>query len=153
MTDTVNSGNQHPHSLTFSTLREANKKRIPTFKNKQGEIIHNEDGSDWSLSDWFEALAGEVGEWANFHKKYRRGEVSDEDFKKESAKELADIMIYLDILAYRQGIDLGRSVFQKFNEVSNRVKSPIYMAERYQPTLGNEVLETIIIDRREVEEL
>ena len=153
MTDTEKTGNQFPHSLSFSVLREANIKRIPTFKNKKGEFIHNADGSDWSISDWYEAMSGEAGEFANFHKKFRRGELTEGEFLKEAAKELADVQIYLDILAFRLGIDLGRATFEKFNEVSSRVKSPIYMATAYQDygILGSP-LETIVIDRREAEE-
>ena len=114
--------------LTFNTLREANKLRIPTFRNKKGEQIHNEDGSDWSIAEWYEALSGEAGEFANWHKKFRRGELTQEEFLVEAKKELADVQIYLDILAFRLGIDLGEAVRAKFNEVSRRVNSPIIIA-------------------------
>ena len=114
--------------LTFDQLREANIARIPQFKNKKGLPAHSEpDGSDWSPAQWLQALVGEVGEYANLRKKFERGDISEEEFDKEAAKELADIQIYLDILAFRLGIDLGEATKAKFNEVSNRVGAKVYL--------------------------
>lgn len=108
--------------LTFNALRAANKARIPEFKNCHGEPAHSKpDGSDWSPSDWLEALVGELGEYANERKKFRRGDIDEATFKMKAAKELADVMIYLDILAMQLGIDLGQATQDKFNEVSERV--------------------------------
>lgn len=60
--------------MLFATLRGANIARISLYKNKEGERCHTkDDGSDWSISDWLEAVVGEVGEFAGWHKKYRRG--------------------------------------------------------------------------------
>jgi NTP pyrophosphatase (non-canonical NTP hydrolase) len=115
--------------LSFSTLREANVRRIPTFKNRKGEFCHNDDGSDWSNAQWLQALVGELGELANFRKKFERGDITEEEYKAEAAKELADVQIYLDILAFRNGVDLGEATFNKFNEVSERVGSPIIILE------------------------
>ena len=42
-----------------------------------------------------------------------------------NAKEFADIVTYLDILAMRAGIDLGKATMDKFNEVSKRVGSTV----------------------------
>ena len=36
------------------------------------------------------------------------------------AKELADVIIYADLLAHAANIDLGQAVVDKFNEVSVR---------------------------------
>ena len=102
---------------------------------------------DWSLQDWMCALAGEVGEAANLVKKMRRGdfgvvdlysdgsfehsdgsEPAEEDgtaLRAELAKELADCMCYLDLVAARAGIDLEEAVREKFNEVSERVGSKV----------------------------
>lgn len=114
--------------LTFGVLREANLKRLPRYKNSKGDWAHlKEDGSDWSLSQWYEAASGEMGEYANLHKKFIRGDLSEEEFKKEAAKELADVVTYLDILAYQIGIDLGEATTNKFNEVSDRVNCNIYI--------------------------
>ena len=114
--------------LTFNNLREANIKRLPLFKNKKGEPAHSQpDGSDWPLSQWFEAVVGELGEYANIHKKFVRGDISEIEFKEAAEKELADVQTYLDILAFRNGIDLGKATIKKFNEVSERIDCNIIM--------------------------
>lgn len=117
------------NQLTFAKLRAANVQRIPEFRNKKGEIVHTSpDGSDWLLSQWSNALGGEFGECANMIKKCERGDFTLEEGRQEIAKELADIMICLDLLAFRAGVDLGQAVVDKFNEVSERVNSPTRLA-------------------------
>lgn len=95
--------------LPFAVLRAANVLRLPRFKNKQGERAHaKSDGSDWSIFQWFQAIFGELGEYANLRKKFDRGDFTDEaEYKLQAGKELADILIYIDIAAFRLGIDLG----------------------------------------------
>ena|ERR1700679_374147 len=147
MTSTTNNGKQLTH-LRFDTLREANMQRIPTFKNKRGELCHNEDGSDWSPAQWLQAVLGELGEYANFRKKFERGDFSEEEFQKEAGKELADVVTYLDILAFRLGIDLGGAVYHKFNEISNRVGSPIFIAEYHYVENEERYTQYIVTDER-----
>ena len=106
--------------LTLHTLRRANMARVPLFKNARGERAHSMDEHDWSLGEWMTAMTGEVGEAANLIKKIRRGDFSLEYARPELAKELADVLIYLDLLAHRAGIDLADAVRQKFNEVSRK---------------------------------
>jgi NTP pyrophosphatase (non-canonical NTP hydrolase) len=109
-------------SLTFDELRKANVQRLPLFKNKHGALAHTAaDGSDWPLDAWSNALAGEVGEAANIIKKMRRGDLDHVEDRSLLADELADIAIYLDLLAFRANIDLGVAVRRKFNAVSDRV--------------------------------
>jgi hypothetical protein len=43
------------------------------------------------------------------------------------AKEVANVVIYLDILAFRAHVDLGNAVASKFNEISRRVSSDVHM--------------------------
>lgn len=111
--------------LTFNALRQANLKRLPLFKNAQGEPAHSEpDGSDWSPSQWLQAVVGELGELANLMKKVDRGDFSEdqmEEITKEIGYEIADVQIYLDILAFRLGINLGRITEEKFNVTSKKV--------------------------------
>lgn len=108
--------------LNFDTLRQANLLRLPRFKNRRGEPAHSEpDGSDWALSAWSNATLGELGEAANLIKKIERGDMTLNDARQELAKELADVQIYLDLLAFRAGIDLGEATRLKFNEVSDRI--------------------------------
>jgi NTP pyrophosphatase (non-canonical NTP hydrolase) len=119
-------------ALTFTELRRANTARLPQFKNKHGGLAHSQpDGSDWSPAQWLQAMVGETGEYANIRKKFERGDLTFDEYREAAAKELADIQIYLDLLAKRAldlpgqphptGIDLGKAVREKFNEVSRRV--------------------------------
>jgi NTP pyrophosphatase (non-canonical NTP hydrolase) len=118
------------YDFTFATLRLANTKRLPTFKNAKGEPAHSQpDGSDWSNAQWLGAVLGELGEFANLEKKVVRGDLTMEQAKPALAKELADVVTYLDILAYRLDIDLGEATRAKFNEVSARVGSPVTICE------------------------
>lgn len=120
--------------LSFDVLRAANTERLKLFKNCWGEIAHSKaDGSDWSRSDWLEAVVGELGEYANFSKKFRRGDITLDEFQEQARKELADVVIYLDLLAFQLGIDLGEVVTKKFNEVSERINCPVrIMVDEYQ---------------------
>lgn len=112
--------------LTFNVLRGANTARLPLFKRKDGTPAHSQpDGSDWSDAQWLEAVVGELGEYANLHKKYMRGDMTKEQFDIEAPKELADVQIYLDILAFRLGINLGQATMDKFNEKSQELGIPI----------------------------
>lgn len=125
--------------LTFAALRAANCARLPLFKNAKGEIVHNHDGSDWSLSQWTTAVLGELGELANLIKKIERKDFALDDtltdpktkevmtYRAYVGKEAADVACYLDILSYRLGVDLGDAIREKFNEVSRRVKAPIFI--------------------------
>lgn len=116
-------------SLSFDTLREANIRRLPLFRNRHGDIAHsNPDGSDWSPAQWLQATVGELGEYANVRKKFERGDIEDEfQFRELAKRELADVATYLDLLAFRLGIDLGEAVRLKFNEVSERTRVPLFI--------------------------
>lgn len=103
------------YGLTFEALRGANVRRCE-------EAFHPLD--DWSETDWATALAGEVGEACNLLKKRRRGEDIP---TQEVADELADVMLYLDLLAARMGIDLEDAVKRKFNAVSERRGSTVFL--------------------------
>jgi NTP pyrophosphatase (non-canonical NTP hydrolase) len=98
--------------------------------------------SDWSLSQWSNAVAGESGELCNIIKKVERGDfhkkpenASDDpefnnayaeaQYREEIGKEAADIVIYLDLLCSREGLDLGSEIVKKFNEVSIKMNCNI----------------------------
>lgn len=109
-------------SLTFEQLQKANVQRC---KNSYKREVF-----DWVPEKWMNALVGEVGEVANVLKKIDRGmkELGDpslDEARKDLAHELADVQCYLILLAARCGIDLGEATREKFNIVSDRVKSPI----------------------------
>jgi NTP pyrophosphatase (non-canonical NTP hydrolase) len=95
-------------------LRRVNPERCKAF----GHTVH-----DLPITFWATALAGETGELCNLIKKQERGD--EGPFTEAIAKEAADIVIYLDLLCYRSDINLQAAIVRKFNEVSDRVKSPI----------------------------
>lgn len=120
--------------LTFNTLRQGNRLRLPEFKNERGALAHEKpDGSDWKLSAWSNAVGGELGEMAealiafghvaNRIKKIERGDMLLEQVRSALADEIADIVIYLDLLAYRAEIDLGQATMAKWNRKSREIGS------------------------------
>lgn len=128
--------------LTFAELRAANSERSSQWHASGGS------DEDWSESDWSNALMGEVGEVADalqalllangmtarfgraadLVKKLRRRSIGIRGAKDpevdvlrdEVGKELADAILYADLLANHLGIDLGEAIIAKFNEVSER---------------------------------
>ena len=115
-------------NMDFQTLRAANIRRLPQFKNAKGEPAHSQpDGSDWSLAEWCNAVTGELGEAANLIKKIQRGDYTLDEARQDLADEFADIVTYLDILAMRAGVDLGEATRSKFNMVSSRVGSDVFI--------------------------
>lgn len=113
-------------NLSFETLRKVNLERLPHFKNSKGEAAHSDPyGRDWKPAQWLQAVVGELGEYANIRKKYERGDIDFTEFTIAAQRELADVVTYLDILAFQLGIDLGEATIRKFNEVSIRVGSPV----------------------------
>ncbi len=120
------------NGLNLRTLREANVKRC---EQSFGSC------RNWSPADWSNAMAGEAGELVevllpliaktggvcNLTKKLQRG--TDEIDLEEIGKEIADVVIYADLLSHRLGIDLSDAVRAKFDEVSQRVGSDIQLSD------------------------
>jgi NTP pyrophosphatase (non-canonical NTP hydrolase) len=82
----------------------------------------------WSLSDWMTALAGEVGEAANIIKKLNRvrdgipgNKESVEELRAALADELADVAVYLDLMAQAAGFDLSTIRDAKFAKTSRKI--------------------------------
>lgn len=95
--------------------------------------------NDWSPTDWACAMGGECGEALNKVKKLRRLDGADfqldvrgqrEKLKQEILDELADTIIYADLLATRLGGGLEEAIIRKFNEVSDRRDCKIKLPER-----------------------
>jgi len=107
----ITTGGNMPVDLTFKELRTKNVKRceeaFPTCK-------------DWTLADWMNATVGKLGELANILKKVKRGDFPMESVAEEVGKEIADVAIYLDLMAAKAGVNLADAIIQKFNEVSDR---------------------------------
>lgn len=82
----------------------------------------------WSLSDWMTAATGELGEAANIIKKLNRvrdgipGNTVDADtLRGQLADEIADVAIYLDLLAQAAGFDLETIRDAKFARTSEKI--------------------------------
>ncbi|MGA9722683.1 MAG: hypothetical protein WBQ86_09530 [Candidatus Binatus sp.] len=109
--------------LTFEELREANLSR--------GQRWHKGGLDEWSVAQWAVAAAGEMGEICNAVKKLDRIEdgianISEpnrqlstrEEAVRAIGAEIADTVIYLDLLSQRLGLDMAAEVSKKFNKVS-----------------------------------
>jgi NTP pyrophosphatase (non-canonical NTP hydrolase) len=106
--------------LNFRDLRNANVSRSNKWHN----------GTEWSALEWAGALCGEAGEAANLCKKLRRIEHGISQAKRADdaldearlraaiAEELADVVLYADLLAERVGADLADAIRAKFNRTS-----------------------------------
>lgn len=86
-------------------LKKASKERQKLFAK-----------TEWTLPEWGNATAGEVGEMCNIIKKIHRGDFT---------LEIADVAIYLDLLAQKAGLDFGTCIVNKFNKKSDEMKSDI----------------------------
>jgi NTP pyrophosphatase (non-canonical NTP hydrolase) len=108
--------------LTFAALNKQNVARAKRWH--PGFPVDD----DWSGADWSNAMCGEAGEAANVVKKLRRKEtgkqgMADGDLwalQKMLAAELADVVIYADLLAAKYDINLAAAIAVKFNAVSER---------------------------------
>lgn len=108
--------------LSFKTLRAANIQRMKSSKYKKNV-------EKWTTAHWMQATIGELGELANIMKKVDRGDFTIEEAKNDIAKEFADVQTYLDIMASKLDIDLGQATIDKFNDVSERMRSDIYIGD------------------------
>lgn len=93
----------------------------------------------WSIAEWTNAAAGEMGEACNLAKKLlrhrdkvagnKKAEDQDvESLKRRCAEELADVVIYADLAMQALGYDLEETVRFVFNRKSKELGSP-YRAE------------------------
>jgi NTP pyrophosphatase (non-canonical NTP hydrolase) len=103
--------------LTFDAFRAANIARCIKW--------HPAGIESWSPSDWLTAVTGELGELASLIKmrnRERDGLVGNKfsPTDQQMADEAADVLTYLDLLAYVLGVDLGRAAAEKFNRISER---------------------------------
>lgn len=107
--------------LTFNFLRDINTKRA--------ELWHKGGLTEWSISDWAVAMAGEAGEVCDAVKKLNRmnsgfTSANNPPSQKEAyaaiAQEIGDTVLYLDLLASRCGLKLEDCVRETFNRVTRR---------------------------------
>lgn len=102
--------------LTFQELRQANTDRV-------NEFGHGNLTDGWNVAEWGCALAGETGELCNVLKKIIRQTDIDpciDDLTVMADEEIADVAIYLDLLAAKLGINLADAIRRKFNATSEK---------------------------------
>lgn len=108
--------------MTFNEFSEENRKRCESPNGFQHKL------SDWSLSDWFTAILGELGEAANIAKKLNRvrdgirgNKETEPELRDKLKRELADTFIYLDLTAQAAGFRLGDVVLEVFEAKSQEL--------------------------------
>lgn len=116
--------------ISFDDLRAVNDERVrlwhPDFTDPSS-VAH------WNGADWGNAMQGEAGEAGNIIKKIRRLETIKTSRQSEGddlvlidalGLELADTIIYADIVGNYYGLDLGMCVARKFNITSEEYGWP-----------------------------
>lgn len=111
--------------LTFEKLRKTNTKRcVEGWRH---------DLNSWSVAEWGNAAAGEVGEACNIAKKLlrfrqnlpgNRASTTEDSLREELAHEIADFVIYADLWAASEGIDLEAAICETFNDKSDELGFP-----------------------------
>lgn len=104
-----------------------------TFSQRNRQRCESPNGfchnlHDWSLSDWTTAVAGELGEAANIVKKLNRvrdgipgNAETEHELRDKLADEIADTVIYLDLMAQAAGFDLETVRDAKFAKTSAKI--------------------------------
>jgi NTP pyrophosphatase (non-canonical NTP hydrolase) len=117
--------NQIPR-VTFKLLRRLNVARAERWHA-------GDDGmAGWSPAEWGNALAGETGELCNVLKKILRADhglnqtnpVPRETLMSQASDEIADVLIYLDLVAARLGLSMEECLIRKFNTTSEKMGFP-----------------------------
>jgi NTP pyrophosphatase (non-canonical NTP hydrolase) len=114
--------------LNFNSLRAVNVTRCARW--------HPPESSPWTAADWSNAMCGEAGEAANKVKKFRRwetgtrnqGDPPPAELLQEIADEIADTIIYADLLANYFKIDVADAIRSKFNRTSVKMGFPERLA-------------------------
>jgi NTP pyrophosphatase (non-canonical NTP hydrolase) len=100
----------------------------------------NHELHSWSIAEWTNAAAGEMGEACNLAKKLLRhrdgvaGNKKAEDkdvasLRQRCAEELADVVIYADLAMQALGYDLNDTVRRVFNRKSEELNAPYRVTE------------------------
>ena len=108
--------------LTFYVLRQANRRRQQEWPgNDKADIA-------------FRAIevAGEAGEVAEAVKKFlraARGIKGSTATREDVAEEMGDLLVSLDLLADKMGINLGDAARRAFNRTSDKYGMRTYLGE------------------------
>lgn len=105
--------------MTFGQFSQANRERC------ESPLGFNQNLADWSTSDWFVAVMGELGEAANVAKKLNRvrdgipgNKENPEQLQAKLRKELGDVFVYLDLLCQAHGFSVADAAAEVFNAKS-----------------------------------
>lgn len=108
--------------MTFNDFSERNRRRC------ESPLGFNHSLSSWTLSDWFTATMGELGEAANIVKKLNRirdgipgNKETEAELKDKLRREIADVFIYLDLTAQAVGFRLNDAVDEVFKAKSAQI--------------------------------
>lgn len=119
--------------MTFEEFSEVNRRRCESPDGFNHAI------ASWSLSDWMTATTGELGEAANIAKKLNRvrdgvpgNKETEPELRAALKDEVADVFIYLDLLAQSQGFSLADAVCAKFDRTSEKIGYPYRLTANEQ---------------------
>lgn len=111
--------------MTFFNFAKANRRRCESPKG------FNHNLTDWSTSDWFVAVLGELGEAANVAKKLNRirdgipgNKVTEKQLHGKLYRELGDVFVYLDLLCQSLGFSVAEVACTAFEEKSLEIGYP-----------------------------
>lgn len=123
------------NQITLNQLRRANSTRKAMFTNKHGELAHGPDTVPWNRAEWVEAMMGELGEYCNVSKKFRRGDLTKSEFIKAAMEEIGGTLLYLDLLCEEieretgEPFDLAYAVVYEFNRKSAQIDVPLFIQD------------------------
>ena len=101
--------------LTFAQLTDMNFRRCERLNAACGKDNGLES---WSPTEWALAMAGKCGEACNLIKKTNTGDLI---MATDIAHEIADMIIYADLLCQRMNVSLGEAVKEAFNNKSEEL--------------------------------
>jgi len=114
--------------MTFEEFNEAIRARSA---HPQG---FNMVVDDWTISDWFVSIMGELGEAANVVKKLNRSRTGargnregDDVLREKLRKELGDTYVTLVLLAQAVDVDLHAAAVEVFNAKSAEIGYPVVL--------------------------
>jgi NTP pyrophosphatase (non-canonical NTP hydrolase) len=113
-------------NISFRHFSRANRERC------EATTGFNHPVEGWSEAEWLAAATGELGEVAHVVKKMLRerdnltsGTTPQTELAYKLGEEIADTIIYLDLLAQRSGVYIGDAIARKFNAKSDEIGSEI----------------------------
>lgn len=113
--------------MDFKTLSDIHRKRQEEYH----------DINLWSTLEWAGSMCGEAGEAANIAKKIKRidcgskkkSKKSREELVRHLGEELADTVLYADLIAISLGLELEDLIKDKFNKDSLKDGSKYFLED------------------------